>query len=74
MLYKPVVITDYPTAKSQITNGQDGIIVPLDEVETAKGIVDFMGNVDLQNKIVEHLKVSDFGNESEVDKIYELMD
>lgn len=74
MLYKPVVITDYPTAKSQITNGLDGIIVSLDEVETAKGIVDFMGNVDLQNKIVEHLKVSDFGNESEVDKIYELMD
>lgn len=73
MLYKPVVITDYPTAKSQITNGVDGVIVPMDEVETAKGMVDFMVNSDLQNKIVEHLKVSDFGNETEVVKIYNLM-
>ena len=73
MLYKPVVITDYPTAKSQITNGLDGAIVPMDEVETAEGMVDFMDDSDLRNKIVEHLKVSDFGNETEVAKIYNLM-
>lgn len=73
MLFKPVVITDYPTAKSQITSGVDGIIVPMDEVETAKGIVDLIRNKELQVKIIDHLKTHDFGNEAEVDKIYALM-
>lgn len=73
MLYKPVVITDYPTAKSQIKTGIDGMIVPLDEVETAKGIVDLIRNNDLQSDISEYLRVNDFGNEAEIDKIYSLM-
>lgn len=74
MLYKPVVITDYPTAKSQITSGVDGVIVPLDEVETAIGIVNVIQNIKLREKIVEHLSSHDFGNEAEVNKIYDLID
>lgn len=73
MLYKPVVITDYPTAKSQITSGVDGVIVPLDEIDTAKGIVEFIRNKKLREQIVEYLRTHDFGNEKEVDKIYMLM-
>lgn len=42
ILYKPVVITNYPTAKSQVSSGLDGVIVPLDEQEIAKGIVRFI--------------------------------
>jgi len=73
ILCKPVVITDYPTAKSQITHGVDGVIVPLDEVQTAMGIVDFINNSELRNKIVSHLHTHDFGNEIEVEKIYSLI-
>lgn len=73
ILHKPVVITNYPTANSQIVDGVDGIIVPLDEVETAKEIVDFAKNYSLQNRIVEYLKTHDYGNESEVEKIYSLV-
>ena len=73
MLCKPVVITDYPTAKSQIAHGVDGVIVPLDEVQTAMGIVDFINNSELRNKIVSHLHTHDFGNEIEVEKIYSLI-
>lgn len=74
MLCKPVVITNYPTAKSQITDGVDGLIVPLDEVETAKGIVGLVKDVELQSKIAKFLSENDFGNESEVDKVYSLME
>ncbi len=74
MLCKPVVITDYPTAKSQINHGVDGVIVPLDEVQTAMGIVDFINNSEQRDKIVSHLRTHDFGNEAEVEKIYSLMD
>lgn len=73
ILCKPVVITDYPTAKSQITHGVDGVIVPLDEVQTAMGIVDFINNGELRKKIVSHLHTHDFGNEIEVEKIYSLI-
>lgn len=73
ILCKPVVITDYPTAKSQITHGVDGVIVPLDEVQSAMGIVDFINNGELRNKIVSHLHTHDFGNEIEVEKIYSLI-
>ena len=73
ILCKPVVITDYPTAKRQITHGVDGVIVPLDEVQTAMGIVDFINNGELRNKIVSHLHTHDFGNEIEVEKIYSLI-
>ena len=73
ILCKPVVITDYPTAKSQITHGVDGVILPLDEVQTAMGIVDFINNGELRNKIVSHLHTHDFGNEIEVEKIYSLI-
>ena len=73
ILCKPVVITDYPTAKSQITHGVAGVIVPLDEVQTAMGIVDFINNGELRNKIVSHLHTHDFGNEIEVEKIYSLI-
>lgn len=73
MLCKPVVITDYPTAKSQINHGVDGVIVPLDEVQTAMGIVDFINNSEQRDKIVSHLCTHDFGNEAEVEKIYKLL-
>ena len=73
MLYKPVVITDYPTAKSQIASGVDGVIVPLDEVETAKGIAELIRDNALKSKLIENLHIRDYGNEREVDKIYELL-
>lgn len=73
MLYKPVVITNYPTAKSQILSGIDGVIVPLDELETAAGIAEFIKKKELRNTIIEYLKTYDFGNENEVNKIYNLI-
>ena len=39
MLCKPVVITNFPTACSQLTDGVDGIIVPLENEACAEGIV-----------------------------------
>ena len=73
MLCKPVVVTDYPTAASQIRNGMDGIIVPMDNESCAKGIVDYIIKRQLQNKIVEYLGTHDYGNKEEVRKIELLM-
>ena len=74
ILYKPVVVTDYPTAKSQINNNIDGVIVPMDNVGCARGMVDFIRNIDLQQKIVNYLHNHDFGNKGELDILYKLLD
>ena len=73
MLYKPVVVTNYPTASSQIENGVDGMIVPMDNRACAEGIKALIDNKELQARIVEHLHTHDYGNETEVEKIYKLI-
>ena len=72
MLCKPVVVTDYPTAKSQIMDGVDGVIVPLDNEGCAKGIVELIRDKTLQHNIKEYLLTHDYGNEEEVEKIENL--
>lgn len=44
LLKKPVIITNYVTAKDQITDGVDGFIVPMDNEGCAEGIVRIVGN------------------------------
>ena len=73
MLCKPVVITDYPTAKSQIKHGVDGVIVPLDNESCANGMADFILNHQLQQQIVEYLQTHDYGNMNEIEKLYKLI-
>lgn len=69
MLCKPVVVTDYPTAKSQINDGVDGVIVPMDNKGCAQGMVAFIKDKKQQQQIVNYLQSHDFGNEDEVKKI-----
>ena len=63
MLGKPVVITNYPTAPSQVKDGVDGIIVPLDNEGCANGIAALIKNKEKQNAIRQYLYTHDFGNE-----------
>ena len=73
MLCKPVVVTNYPTAKSQIQEGIDGKIVPMDNEGCAQEIAEFILNTELQKQITEYLKTHDYGNETEVEKLYEII-
>lgn len=73
MLCKPVVVTNYPTAKSQIQDGLDGKIVPMDNEGCAQGLAEFIQNTELQKQVTEYLKTHDYGNETEVEKLYEII-
>ena len=73
ILCKPVIVTDYPTAHSQIKDGVDGVIVPMENEACARGIVDVIKNKELLTTISNYLATHDYGNESEVEKIYELL-
>lgn len=72
-LRKPVVITDYPTAKSQIRDGYDGVIVPLNNEDCARGICDFIRNRELQKSIIDYVSVNDYTNMGEISKLYDLI-
>ncbi len=73
ILGKPVIVTNYPTASSQINDGVDGVIVPLDNEGCAKGIEHFVHNEKVVQQIIKNLQNGDFASESEVNKIYELL-
>lgn len=72
ILYKPVIVTNYSTAGSQIQDGIDGVIVPLENEACANGIINVVENKELLNSISAWLSTHDYGNESEVEKIYNL--
>ncbi len=72
LLGKLVIITDYPTAKSQIIHGKDGFIVPLENKLCVEGIIDFINNKIGQQQIIEYVMNHDFSNAGEVRKIENL--
>ena len=74
ILHKLVIITNYPTANSQLENGIDGVIVPMDNEGCAKGILNFLQDIELQKKILTNLNLHDYSNSSEIKKIYKLME
>jgi len=73
ILCKPVVITNFATAASQLRDGIDGVVVPMDNEGCAEGIRALIQNKPLQQKMIENCRNSDFGNEKEVEKIYKLI-
>ncbi len=73
MLCKPVIVTNYLTSSSQINNGVDGVIVPMDNEDCAKGIIEFIKNKKLQDAICHYLDEHDYGNKSEIDKLYKMI-
>lgn len=74
ILGKPVVITNFPTASSQLTNGIDGIIVPNEIEEAAQGISDFIKDTNKQEEIIQYLQTHHYGNEEEVNQIYQALE
>ena len=73
ILGKPVIITNYPTAKSQIQDGIDGIICELDNESIAKAIFSLAEDKLKQASLAEYVLTHDYGNEREVEKIYKLL-
>lgn len=73
MLNKPVAVTNYPTATSQVKSGIDGIIVPMDNEGCANALASFIENKKLRKQLSENCKSKDFSNIDEVNKIYSLL-
>ncbi|MCR5666508.1 MAG: glycosyltransferase [Eubacterium sp.] len=74
LLHKPVVITNYETAPSQLLNGEDGIVVPMDNEGCAKGIADVLNNQELMEDLIANTYLHDYTNAVQLEKIYKVME
>lgn len=72
ILHRPVVITAFETSKSQLTDGFDGVIVPMDNEGCANSIAAVLRDRELLNRLIENTKKTDYTNSSEMEKIYKL--
>lgn len=74
ILNKPVVITDFETSQSQLRDGYDGIIVPMDIQGCAKGIVELIKDKELKHQLVDNTKHNDYANVDSIKKVYQMID
>lgn len=70
ILGKPVVITNYTTAKSQVRDNVDGYVCKLSIEGIAEGIEKLYKDKNLRIKLSDNCKNTDYSNSSELQKLY----
>ncbi|MEH6906766.1 glycosyltransferase [Neobacillus drentensis] len=73
ILGKPILITNYLTAPSQIENGVDGMLCDLSVLGLVKGIEEFYRNQEMKDLLVKNLSNKDYSNSYELDKLYKII-
>ena len=74
LLGKPVIITNYATSASQLEDGVDGVIVPMDNAGCAAGIAALLRDPARMRQLSENCAKRDYTNSAEIKKIYALME
>jgi glycosyltransferase involved in cell wall biosynthesis len=73
ILHKPIVVTNFETAKDQISNGINGIITEMNEAEISSGIEILLKDEDLKKHLIKNLSEETLGTEEEINKLYEIL-
>jgi glycosyltransferase involved in cell wall biosynthesis len=73
ILNKPIVITNFETAKDTIIDEQNGLIVDINEEALANGIKRLMKDLNLKQRIINQLSLERLGTEEEVKKVYAIL-
>lgn len=71
---KPIIVTDYPTAKDQIDNFKTGLIAEINSEDIAKKIEILVNNKQLRDELSKNLENEKFCDESEIEKLYKLIE
>ena len=72
-MHKPVIIADYPTSKSQLIDGYDGVIVPQDNEKCAEAISIILKDRNLKEQLIKNTYHKDYSNAGEMQKLYALI-
>lgn len=73
IMHKPIVVTNYTTAKDQIIDRVTGLIVDLNVDGIEKGISLLMKDDALRKQLTVNLSGHSYGTESEIDKFYQIV-
>lgn len=73
ILAKPVMITNYTTAASQVRDGFDGYIAELSVEGIADGIEKLYKDSALRKQLTSNCNKTDYSNSYELDKLYEII-
>ena len=74
ILKKPIVCTNFNTAKELINNGEDGLIIEKNENELYLGIKKYIDDKKFIGGIIENLKKKDqYNSVDEINKFYDLI-
>ena len=73
ILNKPIVVTNFSTAKDQIINNKNGIITEMNSKSLANEIERIICDEKLKKKIILNLNNEKIGNESEINRLYEVI-
>ena len=73
MLGKPVVVSSYETASSQIRDGIDGVILPMETDVFARELIQIISDRKRLSGIADYCATHEFGNENAIENIFNLM-
>lgn len=73
ILSKPVIITNYTTARSQVKDRSDGYITELSIEGIAQGIEKIYRDSTLRNELIMNCSNTDYSNSTELDKLYKII-
>lgn len=74
VLSKPVLITNYTTAKSQVRDGIDGYITKMSAGGIAEGIEKLYRDSTIRKQLIRNCSEIDYYNSDEIKKLYEMTD
>ena len=67
------ITTNYTTAKDQINNEKNELIVDMNSNSIADGIIRLINNENLKNKFIKNLSNENIATEDEINKFYKLI-
>lgn len=73
ILGKPIVVTNYPSAKDQIRHMENGIICDMTPEAIAKSLQQLIEDDFLKQKFSQNLQKEVLGNQKEIEKLYLLI-
>lgn len=73
ILARPILVTNYPTAKSQICHNIDGIISNNSAEDIAQNIIELYENPQQQVSLSEFCRQQNYNNTEELENLYKVM-
>lgn len=74
ILCKPIILADYSTAHDQLDAEKEGIIAEFSPQALSQAIVSLLSSPELCSQFADNLACKDLSNESELQKLYDLIE